>query len=153
MTDDHPTGDAGPSDDRTPSGLLELLGIASLGIALVLDAITRFMTSSESMFHLANLFALVAAVLVVIDAVVTFRAYREHPSAYRLHLAASVAAAGLIVLSVALRVAYWTDNSATPIRAIVPAAIAFVLMGVVTWTNVVDRSERAKAPTVAAETA
>ena len=120
---------------RSTAPVVEIIGIVSLGVTLMLDLTSRFIRHDPTLFRIANAAALVAAVCAVLDAIATAAAYRRHPHSYRLHLVADIVAALLLVLSVALRFSYWDINQGTPIRAIVPVVIAGLLIALATWTN------------------
>ena len=123
------------ASSRGTATVVEVIGIVSLGVTLMLDLTSRFIRHDPTLFRIANAAALVAAVCAVLDAIATAAAYRRHPHRYRIHLAADITAALLLVLSVALRFSYWDINQGTPIRAIVPVVIAGLLIALATWTN------------------
>jgi uncharacterized membrane protein len=117
--------------DRQPSQvpvIAELVAVVALGLTLIADVISRFVDKDVRFFHLGTALAVVAVAAAIIGVVASVAAQRGQSTGVDRSAWLLLAGSALLLVSIVLRFNYWDGSQGTPIRAIIPAAAAMVLL-------------------------
>ena len=124
--------------------LLRSGALAAMVAALMADVVSRFFSAGDSVPRFGTIATLVAALAFGLALVLGLIAHRGVEHGRGQAFALDVNSLALLVLSLAMRAAYWENGMGTPVRAALPLAAALAIQGLSVW----DRRASSGTPAV-----